>query len=353
MPSPISIFFSTIKLSFQSQWDDVAKENIAVIIHSRIFSILSTLFASSLILQIVTGIILSIHFSPSSAPLVNNQGKLLTAERSASLRLDPEGDTLALPGDLIFLSANPQDIIPTQSYFSIAQISQITPLNNIRAIHTFNTHVLIASIITIILFFGIHVRQALVFKGIWIVLMSIGLLIASIAWLGYILPWDQFASTSFLIVQGLIEQGIGLHLGEPHDIIARYFSLHSILFPLIMLLMLWLMMKMFRMSFRTFNQMNLFAFMILLMFVGIFAESYVTLLPPADAFLPSSSNHIPAWFFRPIHGIVSTMPADLAILLISISIFSLYALPFFQSHKLRISVLVFILISSIFFALIY
>lgn len=342
-----------MKLSFQSQWDDVAKENIADIIQSKMFSMLSTLFASSLILQIVTGMILSLHFSPSSAPLVNDQGKVLKAERSASLRLDPEGDTLAMPGDLIFLSASPQDNIPTQSYFSIVHISQITPLNYIRAIHTFNTHVLIASIISIILFFGIHVRQARLFKGMWIMLMSIGLLITSIAWLGYILPWDQFASTSFLIVQGLIEQGIGLHLGEPHDIIARSFSLHSILLPLIMLLMLWLLMKMFRMSFKTFNQMNLFAFILLLMTVGMFSESYVTLLPPADAFIPSSSNHIPAWFFRPIHGIVSTLPADLSILLITILIFSLYALLFFQSHKLRISVLVIILISSIFFALIY
>ena len=353
MPSPLSIFMSNIKLAFQSQWSDQAKEQLAFVRTSKSIAIASAIFIASLILQIVTGILLSLHFSPSSAPLVNDQGTLLKAERNIKMKLDAEGDTLAFPGELLFLSANPQDIIPTQSYFSIVQINQTLSLNYIRGIHAINTHALIASMIFIVFFLGFQIKDTRLFRGVWFLLLTIVLLIVCIAWLGYILPWDQFSSTSYLIAQGLIEQGIGLEIGESHDIIARFFSLHAILLPVLLIALLSLYNRMSGFKVKDVKQFIVFGFMILMMLVGIIAQGNMTLIPPAHALIPSSMSHEPSWFFQPIHGVVSSMPADLALFLIMISILAFYALPFMNSHRMRISFLGFILLAYTFFALIY
>ncbi len=353
MPSPLSIFITRLKLTFQSQWDERAKESIANIVQTKSITIPSAFFVASLILQIMTGILLSLHFSPSSAQLVNDQGKLLKAELNSTVRLDPEGDTLAMPGEMLFLSANPQDIIPTQSYFSIVQIDQIRPLNYIRGIHVVNTHALIVSMIYLLLFLGFKVKDTHYFKGLWSLLLTIGFLIASIAWLGYILPWDKFASTSYLIFQGMMEQGLGIEIGQSADIIARYFSLHSLLLPVILILMILFINRFFRINFMNINNTIFYGFMIFMMIAGIIAQSFMTLLPPAHALIPSSSSHEPAWFFQPLHGMISSMPADLAFVLILITLLALYALPFIHSYRMRMSALGIILLASIFFALFY
>lgn len=353
MPSPLSIFLSRLKLSFHSQWNEQAKESIAHIVQTKSIAIPSALFVASLILQIVTGILLSMHFSPSSSQLVNDQGILLKAERNSTVKLDPEGDTLAMPGEMLFLSANPQDIIPTQSYFSIVQIDQTRPLNYIRGIHVVNTHALIALMIYLLVFLGFKVKDTRFFKGLWSLLITIGFLIASIAWLGYILPWDQFASTSYLIFQGMMEQGLGLNIGQSADIIARYFSLHSILLPVILILMLSLINRFFRINFKNIHQAIFYGFMIFMMIAGVIAQSFITLLPPAHAVLPSSLSHEPAWFFQSLHGVVSSMPADLALFLITIALIVLYTLPFMNSYRMRMSALGIILLASTIFAIFY
>lgn len=353
MPSPLSIFLSRLKRTFQSQWDEEAKESIASILQTKYVAIPSAFFVVSLILQIVTGILLSLHFAPSSAQLVNDQGILLKSELNSTVKLDPEGDTLAMPGEMVFLSADSQDIIPTQSYFSIVQIFQTRPLNYIRGIHVVNTHALIISMIYLLVFLGIKVKDTQYFKGLWILLLTIGFLIASIAWVGYILPWDQFASTSYLIFQGMMEQGLGIEIGQSADIIAHYFSLHSLLLPAILILMLLFINRFFQINFMNINQAIFYGFMISMIIAGIIAQSFMNLLPPAHALLPSSSGYEPTWFFQPIHGVISSLPSDLAFVLILITLLALYALPFMHSHRVRMSALGIILLASIFFALFY
>jgi len=353
MPSPLQIQLLKLKQSFHSQWKDEAKVHIAEIVQSKPFSIISALFVSSLIVQIVSGILLSIHFSPTSATVNNEQGDFLAVKSIEKVLFDPEGDTLAIPGDKVFFTASPDDIIPTRSYQSIVHISQTNPLKHIRTIHAINTHCLLAIIISILLFFGIHVKDTRYFKGLWLLMMIVSLLIAIIAWMGYILPWDQFSTTSYLIAQGILEQGLGIALGQPMDIIARYYSLHSMAFPLLTIALLFPIGRIFHFSFRNINQSTVYAFMALIMISGILFEQFNPILPPAHALIPSSTSLEPSWFFQPIHGIISTMPADLACIIISMFFIAIILLPFIQSYRMRISALGIMLALSILYAFIY
>jgi quinol-cytochrome oxidoreductase complex cytochrome b subunit len=352
MPSPLNIQMLKFKQSFQSQWNDEAKVHIAEIIQSKPFAVLSALFVTSLIVQIVSGILLSIHFSPSSAALSTEKG-FLTVKKNEKILLDQEGDTLAHPGEIVFPSAGHNDVIPTTSYHSIVYISQTNPLKYIRSIHAINTHFFIAIIITILLFFGIHVKNTRYFKGLWIAMIVFSFLIAFIAWMGYILPWDQFSATSYLITQGILELGVDFSIGQPNDIIARIFSLHSIVIPLLAIAILFPISKLLSFSFRTINQTNVYTFMIFIMMIGILYEQLNPILPAAHAFIPFTSKHVPAWFFQPLHGIISFMPADLSLLIITTGIISITLLPFIQSYRLRVFALGILLALSILFSIIY
>ena len=353
MPSPLNTQLLKLKQAFHAQWNDEAKVHIAVIVQSKPFSIISALFVSSLIVQIVSGILLSIHFSPTSATVNNQQGDFLAVKSIEKVLFDPEGDTLAIPGDKVFFTASPDDIIPTRSYQSIVHISQTNPLKHIRTIHAINTHCLLAIIISILLFFGIHVKDTRYFRGLWILMTFVSLLITIITWIGYILPWDQFSATSYLIAQGILEQGLGIALGQPMDIIARYFSLHSIVFPILTIALLFPIGTVFRFSFRNINQSIAYAFMLLIMISGIVFEQLNPILPPAHALIPSSTSLEPIWFFQPIHSMISTMPIDLAIIFIAIYLVSIVAIPFVHSYRLRISVIGILLALSALFAIIY
>jgi len=352
MPTPLSMQLQKFKQSFQAQWDDHARHALADLLSSTPFTVLSSVFVASLLLQILTGLIISMHFSPSSAQLTNAQGHPLTITISPTVKVDAEGDTLAMPGEMLYPLAKTHDTIPTRSYFSITQISQFTPLKYCKTIHAINTHLLLASIILILLFFGIHVKDARYFKGFWVLLLLIGLFLSAIAWLGYILPWDIFSSTSYLIFKGILEQGIGIQLGHPTDIIAHFFSLHAMIFPILLIFLLYSIRKYF-LSYSNFDNPIVYGCIILMVIAGMVFHEFTTLLPPADAVIPQSSSIEPHWFFQPIHGMISFMPVDLALSLSFAAMFILVLLPFFQSYRMRISIIAIILTLSILSAVFY
>jgi hypothetical protein len=142
-------------------------------------------------------------------------------------------------------------------------------------------------------------------------------------------------------------------LGQPMDIIARYFSLHSMVFPLLTIAVLFPIGRIFHFSFRNINQSIVYAFMALIMISAILFEQFNPILPPAHALILSSTSLEPSWFFQPIHGIVSTMPADLACIIISMFFIATILLPFIQSYRMRISALGIMLALSILYAIIY
>ena len=352
MPSPLYIQLQQFKQSFRTQWDDHARQSLTEILSSTPFAVFSSIFVASLMIQLLTGLMLSMHFTPSSAQLTNEKGQPLTIKIATSYTIDAEGDTLAMPGDVLYPSAQSDDTIPTRSYTSVVHISSNTSLKFCKTIHAFNTHVLLASIILILLFFGIHVKDIRYFKGMWSILIMSGLLLFALAWIGYILPWDVYSATSYLIFQGILEQGIGVQLGSPTDLIARYFSLHSMILPSLLLFLLSRFQRYFTPN-ANFNNSTVYGFILIMLITGYALNNTASILPPADAMMPQTSTIEPYWFFQPIHGVISHLPADLAFSICAAAMLSLLLFPFLQSYRMRITLIGMMLILSFLSAIFY
>ncbi|GDX64223.1 hypothetical protein LBMAG35_10610 [Chlorobiota bacterium] len=362
MASPLYIRLQSIRASIQSQWGDAMRHSLQPIMQSNLSRILVSLFVFSIFIQILTGIMLSLHFVPSSSMILTDNGKQSTVKLPNKVMLDPEGDTLAMPGELLLREAQQQDIKPTISFVSVKIIESSFPLNIIRIIHRMNTHVLLAVLLSIILMFIIHLRDTIFFKGIWFLLLVLGTGISLIAWTGYILPWDQYASTSYSMVSGFIRTGLESFAGSSEaftsgaiqtDFIARLFSIHALILPFLMMFLLFYIKMILQINSSYSNNVFGYGFVALIILMGIFRSSEATLFPPSDAQVPTIIGIEPAWFFQPLHGIVSALPADAGILVISCAIVMFLCLPFISLYRLRMIVLAFIAIATLFFALAY
>jgi len=112
MASPLYIRLQSIRASIQSQWGDAMRHSLQPNMQSNLSRILVSLFVFSIFIQILTGIMLSLHFVPSSSMILTDNGKQSTVKLPNKVMLDPEGDTLAMPGELLLREAQQQDIKP-------------------------------------------------------------------------------------------------------------------------------------------------------------------------------------------------------------------------------------------------
>lgn len=362
MPSPFYIRLQSMRASMQSQWGDAMLNSFQPIMQSNLLRILVSLFVFSIFIQMLTGIMLSLHFVPSSSMILTDKGKPSTLKIPSKVMLDQEGDTLALPGEFLLREARQQDIKPTISFVSVKSIESSFPLNIIRMIHRMNTHALLAILMSIILVIIVHLRDTTLFKGIWFLLLILGTGMSLIAWTGYILPWDQFASTSYSVVSGFIRSGLesfGVSFESSSsgafqtDFIARLFSIHALLLPILMLLLLFYIKMKLQTQITYSNNVFGYGFVVLIIIMGIVCSGDTTLFPPSDASVPTIIGIEPAWFFQPLHGIVSALPADAGILVIASAMMIFLGLPFISSYRLRMIALAIVAFATLFFALAY
>jgi quinol-cytochrome oxidoreductase complex cytochrome b subunit len=164
------------------------------------------------------------------------------------------------------------------------------------------------------------------------------------------------------MVSGFIRTGLESFVGSSEaftlgaiqtDFIARLFSIHALILPFLMMLLLFYIKMILQINSSYSNNVFGYGFVALIILMGIFRSSEATLFPPSDAQVPTIIGIEPAWFFQPLHGIVSALPADAGILVISCAIVMFFCLPFISSYRLRMIVLAFIAIATLFFALAY
>lgn len=362
MPSPLHIRIQSIYASVQSQVGDAMRHSLQPIMESTLMRILVSLFVFSIFIQILTGLMLSLYYTPSSSMILTDAGKPATLLLSLKVQLDPEGDTLALPGEVLLREAGQQDITPSISYLTVKRIESSIQLNSIRMIHRMNTHALLGLLMTIILVFIIHLKDTMLFKGIWTVFLILGTCFSLIAWTGYILPWDQFASTSYSVVSGFLAKGMESFGGSTEafsssahqtDFLSTIFSIHALILPFLIMGLLFYVKKVLHVNIKYSNNPIGYGFIVLIIFMGILFSGNKTLLLPSDTHIPTIIGIDPAWFFQPLHGIVSALPADAGILVILIALLMFFGLPFISSYRLRLILLSVIAIATFFFALAY
>ena len=361
MPSPLYIRLQSLQTAFKHQWSNEARETVLPILQSNFFHRMMTVFIFSIILQVLTGLLLSLHFIPSSSPFTTETGKPATVEIASKVMLDAEGDTLAFPGELIVREATSSQLKPAVSYLSVKKIEASIALNTIRMIHRINTHVLLLTILSIMMMFILHIKHTQWMKGMWFIFILIATCFTLGAWTGYILPWDQFSSTSYAIVHGFIEQSLksfGMNdlfpkIGVHGDSISKVFSIHALIIPFLIICLFRFVYHITKIHLDKTNNRYGYGLLILVIVSGLISSLEPTLHSPSDALSPTIISISPAWFFQPLHGIVQTLPADGGLTVIIFALIAFVSLPFITSFRLRMTVLAIITIATVFFALAY
>lgn len=362
MPSPLHIRIQSLRMTFRDQWGDQLREALISILQSKIFVGILSVFVFSMMVQVLTGLLLSLHYVPSSMSIMTEKGKPANVKLVNIAKLDAEGGTIAIPGEIILREAKSNENKTSISYLSVLSIESSIPLNTIRMIHRINTHVLLIAMLAIMLMLIVQVKNTQWMKGMWFVLLCIGTCLTLSAWTGYILPWDQYSSTSFSIVTGFFNQSMiafGVFQGGGNygvmvtDFLSRIFSFHALILPIITVFFLIVIKNILCLNIEISRNFIGFGFLTMIIVIGLMYSSEHVLYLPSDSQIPTITTIEPVWFFQPLHGIVSALPADGGFTVIIGAIIAFAYLPFIKSHTIRLILLALIAISTLYFALAY
>lgn len=333
----------TIRLNPSPQDNSFFKQPFVITLFKTLFILL--------ILQCISGILLSMFYIPSKSPIISSNGVIQEYVQSDRSIIDAEGDTIAIEGQYYIRNATKNSIKPTQSFYSVHSIIYQSSIGKIiHTFHTFNNHLLILMCLILpilaVFYKCIHSEHAFIWHMWWL----FASIIFIISWTGYILPWTQYSATSYAIVTGILEYHadwlggnvITNILGKnSEDSIARIFTLHSILFPALLLIIGKIYQKKLRrfvplsMSSKYFGIYTFILMMIAYLF-SFFDREYI----PADAFLTKIELLKPEWIFLPYHGIIQSLPTDASVIVIVLSIIALGYIPYLSSyHKQKIWIL--------------
>ena len=188
------------------------------------------------IIQAITGILMSMYYVPSDAPARTVDGKPLTITQS--LRLDTIGtfiDTLNVPGRTALVPARPGELVPSVAAGSVHVALENAPLGSfIRAMHQ---HTATALVLT-----SLFWAALLGFAGAyasnprqWLMSIGVAVLSLALAWTGRVLPDDVYSMISRTIVSNELREAplgdfvtriLGLHYGELS--LSRTYIMHAL-----------------------------------------------------------------------------------------------------------------------------
>lgn len=188
------------------------------------------------IIQAITGILMSMYYIPSDAPARTVDGKPLAI--SGSLRLDTVGnfiDTLNVPGRTALVPARTGELVPSMAAASLHVALENAPLGSfIRAMHQ---HAATALVLTSLFwaallgFAGAYASNA----RLWLMSIGVAVLALAMAWTGRVLPDDVYSMISRTIVSNELREAplgdfitriLGLHYGELS--LSRTYIMHAL-----------------------------------------------------------------------------------------------------------------------------
>ncbi|MBM4177724.1 MAG: hypothetical protein FJ211_00100 [Ignavibacteria bacterium] len=189
-----------------------------------------------IIIQAITGILMSMYYVPSDAPARTVDGKPLTI--SQSLRLDTIGtfiDTLNVLGRTALVPARQGELVPSMASASVHVALENAPLGSfIRAVHQ---HAATALVLTS-LFWAALLGFAGAYASnprLWLMSIGVSVLALALAWTGRVLPDDVYSMISRTIVSNelrdaplgdFITRVLGLHYAELS--LSRTYIMHAL-----------------------------------------------------------------------------------------------------------------------------
>lgn len=299
----------------------------------RIVRILLPVVGLLVAVQIVTGILLAMHYVPSEQPALTSSGlpgTIMHADRVLIWRASPEAwpDTLAMPGDHVLIPAGRTAVVPSQAGASVALTigHQVPGGAVLRTIHHAVTPILVvaAFLLVIVWMFG---KGA--FHGVWrwYAVLAILVLAMAAAYSGRLLPDDVYAATSRAVVGHAMEEApfgailsVGLGLAGT---LATSYAMHALVIPLCLSIVLCLLLRSAVPSWRP-----------ALVIVGITTLG-AALMPmswmvPRDVLHGANGGYEggPWWIFVPFEVLEDVAGAELGGYLVMILTALLLSLPF-------------------------
>lgn len=299
----------------------------------RIVRILMPVVVLLVAVQIVTGILLAMHYVPSEQPALTSSGlpgTIVHADRVLIWRASPEAwpDTLAMPGDHALVPAERTAVVPSQAGASVALTihHQVPGGAVLRTVHHVVTPILVvaAFLLVIAWMFGKGV-----FDGAWrwyAVLASLVLAMAA-AYSGRLLPDDVYAATSRAVVGHAMEEApfgsilsVGLGLAGT---LATSYAMHALVIPLFLSVILCLLLRSAVPSWRP-------AFVIVVVLTLVAALMPVSWMIPRDVLHGANAGYEggPWWIFVPFEVLEDVAGAELGGYLVIVVAALLLSLPF-------------------------
>ncbi len=334
--------------------------------------------AAACIVIIISGILLSMWYEPSSRPITDSNGSMQAMAFAENLIVGTHGDTLALPGEAftIALSHDRKPLfvdsamalhsiivrnhqgIPVRLHAAAASVEiELTnrhPMGAwLRAIHLWAVHLFMIALIAGVLAMIIKSSWRAPNECIWFCIIGLMGVAALSAWTGSILPWTVFSAVSAQIVGGFIRDYMPVMGGtlsyvllQGNDIsehtLPRVYTLHSIILPLIMIMLWWSLHIVYKrlhhaLLFGSQTWSRIIAVVTLLLMVLAYSISPIregNSFIPADNSLPITAltDTKPSWYFLPFFSLLRAVPADAAMLIILTLSGCLIAMPAFDKR---------------------
>jgi quinol-cytochrome oxidoreductase complex cytochrome b subunit len=318
--------------------------------------------AAACIVVIISGIVLSMWYEPSSRPIIDNNGNMQALAFAHTLIIDTHGDTLALSGEAFTVPLS-KDRKPM--FFDSAMASHSTVVCNhngipvrlhaaagsieieltnrhptgawLRAIHLWAVHMFMLSLIAGVLAMIIKSSWRAPNEVLWFCIIGLMGVAALSAWTGSLLPWTVFSAVSAQIVGGFIRDYLPIIGNEcsqlflqGNDIsehtLPRVYSLHSIILPVIMVMLWWYVHILYKrlhgtLLFGSQTWSRIIAVLPLIIMILAYSISPIRVGPsfiPADTSLPITAlaDTKPSWYFLPFFSLLNNVPADAAMLIL-------------------------------------
>ena len=272
-----------------------------------------------IIVQAITGILMSMYYVPSDAPARTVDGKPLTISRS--LRLDTLGtfiDTLNVPGRTALVPARQGELVPSMAAASLHVALENAPLGGfIRAMHQHAATALVLMSLfwaALLGFAGAYASNA----KLWLMSIGIAVLSLALAWTGRVLPDDVYSMISRTIVSNelreaplgdLITRILGLHYGELS--LSRTYIMHALVMGGGLCVLAY---RIVRATATSASEIVGHQFVALVSVVLFALANEIHRYPIRDAIMGvSGGEHVYAWWtIMPIHAWAIWLGAELA-----------------------------------------
>lgn len=313
----------------------------------HVLRVVSHIVIILIIVQAVTGMLLSLHYVPSvtAATVLDKPATIVKANETIvgvgpkgllDTPLTPLADTLAVAGEYVLVPANATSVVPSVAGASVNLTIEhhVAGGSVVRAIHHINTSVLIIAALILLVLLVVH-RGWLTERLLWVVVIVGILVLLASAFTGRLLPDDVYSHVSALIVRhelsefpfgALLVTVLGLDTPDSSRLSTPY-AIHALFLPSVLAVGVCLLWRRFGAPATN----AIFQCVVLVTFFAVLSLGAKPYYPVRDVSgsVQQPFSVEPWWPFVVPNALVSWLGGELAGYLMVASLFALLLLPLY------------------------